>query len=75
MDPSQLDVTKLSENDKKELNQFLTSEAQKTTIQQSKLLSNTPSILFSGNSSPYHVAKNMDMFRSILHLLHLQNPP
>ena len=44
MDPSQLDVTKLSENDKKELNQFLTSEAQKTTIQQSKLLSNTPSI-------------------------------
>ncbi|RJE22134.1 hypothetical protein PHISCL_05531 [Aspergillus sclerotialis] len=35
MDASQVDVTKLSDNDKKELNQFLASEAQKSTIQQS----------------------------------------
>ncbi|GAB1212044.1 hypothetical protein ATERTT37_001171 [Aspergillus terreus] len=30
----QLDVSKLSDADKKELNQFLTNEAQKSTIQQ-----------------------------------------
>lgn len=32
----QLDLTKLSESDKKELNQVLTNEAQKSNIQQSK---------------------------------------
>jgi import inner membrane translocase subunit TIM8 len=32
----QLDVSKLSDADKKELNQFLTNEAQKSTIQQSE---------------------------------------
>lgn len=32
----QLDVSKLSEADKKELNQILTNEAQKSNIQQSK---------------------------------------
>ena len=38
MDPSQaqLDLSKLSDTDKKELNQFLNNEAQKTNIQQSK---------------------------------------
>jgi hypothetical protein len=36
MDPStQLDPSKLSETDKKELNQFISNEAQKSTIQQS----------------------------------------
>jgi hypothetical protein len=35
----QLDLTKLSESDKKELNQVLTNEAQKSNIQQSKYLS------------------------------------
>lgn len=39
MDPqSQIDISKLSDADKKELNQFLESEAQKTNIQQSKEL-------------------------------------
>lgn len=42
MDPSQVDVTKLSDNDKKELNQFLTNEAQRTTVQQSMLPSIYP---------------------------------
>lgn len=32
----QLDLTKLSDNDKKELNQVLTNEAQKSNIQQSE---------------------------------------
>lgn len=32
----QLDLTKLSESDKKELNQVLTNEAQKSNIQQSE---------------------------------------
>lgn len=38
MDPSQaqLDLSKLSDTDKKELNQFLNNEAQKSNIQQSK---------------------------------------
>lgn len=37
MDPTaQLDLSKLSDADKKELNQFLTNEAQKSNIQQSK---------------------------------------
>lgn len=37
MDPStQLDLSKLSDADKKELNQFLNNEAQKSNIQQSK---------------------------------------
>lgn len=36
MDASQVDVSKLSDNDKKELNQFLANEAQKTTLQQSE---------------------------------------
>lgn len=36
MDPqTQVDLSKLSDADKKELNQFLTQEAQKTNIQQS----------------------------------------
>ncbi|RMJ25097.1 hypothetical protein PHISP_04038 [Aspergillus sp. HF37] len=37
MDPSaqQLDPSKLTETDKKELNQFISNEAQKSTIQQS----------------------------------------
>ncbi|KAH8434711.1 Mitochondrial import inner membrane translocase subunit tim8 [Aspergillus melleus] len=34
MDQAQLDVSKLSDGDKKELNQFLTNEAQKSNIQQ-----------------------------------------
>jgi len=43
MDPTaQLDLSKLSDADKKELNQFLTNEAQKSNIQQSKC--NTASI-------------------------------
>jgi import inner membrane translocase subunit TIM8 len=33
---TQLDLTKLSENDKKELNQVLNNEAQKGNIQQSE---------------------------------------
>lgn len=33
----QVDISKLSENDKQELNQFITSEAQKSSIQQSTL--------------------------------------
>lgn len=38
MDPAQaqLDLSKLSDADKKELNQFLNNEAQKSNIQQSK---------------------------------------
>lgn len=36
MDSSQVDISKLSETDKKELNQFLANEAQKTTLQQSE---------------------------------------
>lgn len=38
MDPSQaqLDLSKLSDADKKELNQFLNNEAQKSNIQQSE---------------------------------------
>lgn len=37
MDPqSQVDISKLSETDKKELNQILSNEAQKSNIQQSK---------------------------------------
>lgn len=40
MDPqTQLDIANLSDADKKELNQALTNEAQKSTIQQGKLLS------------------------------------
>jgi hypothetical protein len=40
MDPqSQVDISKLSETDKKELNQILSNEAQKSNIQQSKCLS------------------------------------
>jgi hypothetical protein len=34
----QLDLTKLNDNDKKELNQVLTNEAQKSNIQQSECL-------------------------------------
>lgn len=38
MDPQQqVDISKLSDADKKELNQFLTSAAQKSQIQQSEL--------------------------------------
>lgn len=38
MDPqTQVDLSKLSDADKKELNQFLTQEAQKSNIQQSML--------------------------------------
>lgn len=33
----QLDLTKLTDSDKKELNQVLTNEAQKSNIQQSEL--------------------------------------
>lgn len=37
MDPqSQLDLSKLNDSDKKELNQILSSEAQKATLQQSE---------------------------------------
>lgn len=36
MDP-QIDLSQLSDNDKKELNQLITNEAQKSSIQQSKL--------------------------------------
>jgi hypothetical protein len=41
----QLDLTKLSESDKKELNQVLTNEAQKSNIQQSKCPSFYPDML------------------------------
>lgn len=33
---AQIDISKLSASDRKELNQFLTNEAQKSNIQQSK---------------------------------------
>lgn len=36
MDP-QIDLSQLSDSDKKELNQLITNEAQKSSIQQSKL--------------------------------------
>jgi hypothetical protein len=34
---AQIDISKLSASDRKELNQFLTNEAQKSNIQQSEL--------------------------------------
>jgi hypothetical protein len=37
----QVDASKLSTSDQKELNQFLMNEAQKSTIQQSKLKKNS----------------------------------
>lgn len=43
MDPqTQLDLSKLSDADKKELNLFLTQEAQKSNIQQSMFLPPLP---------------------------------
>lgn len=45
MDPqTQLDLSKLSDADKKELNLFLTQEAQKSNIQQSMFLLFPPKI-------------------------------
>lgn len=51
MDPqTQLDLSKLSDADKKELNLFLTQEAQKSNIQQSMFL--LPSLPPSQSSNP-----------------------
>lgn len=53
MDPSQaqLDLSKLSDADKKELNQFLNNEAQKSNIQQSEW--NALLVLYDGTSNIY----------------------
>ena len=43
----QVDISKLSDADKKELNQFLTSAAQKSQIQQSELAPLLPLLSYS----------------------------
>ena len=50
---SQVDASKLSTSDQKELNQFLMNEAQRSTIQQSKLEKDFPCVNIDPHSCRY----------------------